>query len=84
MFILIQTITLFQITTSEMILVMFNNLQKLSKVSYNKEKGRDRKKEVGQKTSERMLLTHCWELTNLKTCIAHVFLLWSSLCIYKC
>lgn len=59
MFILIQTITLFQITTSEMILVMFNNLQKLSKVSYNKEKGRDRKKEVGQKTSERMLLTHC-------------------------
>ena len=59
MFILIQTITLFQITTSEMILVMFNNLQKLSKVSYNKEKGRDRKKEVGQKNSERMLLTHC-------------------------
>lgn len=57
MFILIQT--LFQITTSEMILAMFNNLQKLSKVSYNKEKGRDRKKEVGQKNSERMLLTHC-------------------------
>ena len=50
MFVLIQT--------TEMILVMLNNLQKLSKVSYKEVKRRDRSKELDQKKSERMLFTN--------------------------